>query len=150
MSDAAPQNFKNHGATDPWFHYVLSLILVLNFCYALCHLVVAILHHTFSFPDAWFVVLSYGLLIIWVKVRTYPLKVQDRVIRLEERLRLQSLAPADWQKQIQNLSEAQLIGLRFAPDEEVVDLAKQALAENLTRKQIKERFKNWRADTFRI
>jgi len=150
MSDAVPQNFKNHGAIDPWFHYVLTPILVLNFCYALCHLVVSIFHHTFSFSDAWFLVLSYGLLIIWVKLRTYPLKVQDRVIRLEERLRLQSLAPADWQKQIQNLSETQLIGLRFASDEEVVDLAKQALVEKLTRKQIKERIKNWRADNFRI
>jgi len=150
MSEAAPQNFKNHGATDPWFHYVLFLILVLNLGYALCHFVLSILHQKLSFASAWMVVLSLAAFILWVKVRTYALKVQDRVIRLEERLRLQSLAPADWQKQILNLSEAQLIGLRFASDEEVVGLAKQALAENLTRKQIKERIKNWRADNFRI
>jgi hypothetical protein len=150
MSEATPQNFKNHGAIDPWLHYVLFLILTLNFLYSLCHLVLSLVRHMHSFSAAWSVVLSFALCILWVKVRTYPLKVQDRVIRLEERLRLQLLAPADWQKEIVRLSEAQLIGLRFAPDEEVVGLAKQALAENLTRKQIKERIKNWRADNFRI
>ncbi len=84
------------------------------------------------------------------KLRTYPLKVQDRVIRLEERLRLQALAPAEWHPQIYRLTEDQLIGLRFAADDEVVELAKQALEHNLTRKQIKERIQNWRADHLRV
>ena len=150
MSESTPQNFKNHGSVDPWFHYVLFSILILNFLYAVCHLVLAFVRNTHTFPAAWFLVLSFALCIFWVKVRTYPLKVQDRVIRLEERLRLQLLAPAGWQKEILLLSEGQLIGLRFASDEEVVDLAKSALAENLTRKQIKERIKNWRTDNFRI
>jgi hypothetical protein len=150
MSEATPQNFKNHGAVDPWFHYVLFSILILNFLYSICHLVLAFVRHTHTLQAAWFLVLSFALCIFWVKVRTYSLKVQDRVIRLEERLRLQSLAPVEWHKQILHLSEGQLIGLRFAADEEVVDLAKLALVENLTRKQIKERIKNWRADNFRI
>src|ERR1700735_103350 len=85
-----------------------------------------------------------------VKLRSYPLKVQDRVIRLEERLRLQALAPAQWHAQIYRLSEDQLIGLRFASDDEVVELAKQALEHNLNRKQIKERIKSWRADEWRV
>jgi hypothetical protein len=76
--------------------------------------------------------------------------VQDRVIRLEERLRLQALAPSEWHAQIYRLNEDQLIGLRFASDDEVVDLAKQALEESLTRKQIKERIKIWRTDDWRI
>ena len=84
------------------------------------------------------------------KMRLYPLKVQDRVIRLEERLRLQALAPAEWHSQIYRLTEDQLIGLRFAADDEVVELAKQALEHNLNRKQIKERIKNWRADNWRV
>jgi len=69
---------------------------------------------------------------------------------LEERLRLQTLAPAEWRPQIALLTEDQLIGLRFAPDEEVVALAKLALEEHLNRKQIKERIQNWRADNWRI
>jgi hypothetical protein len=60
------------------------------------------------------------------------------------------LAPPEWQKQIGRLSEDQLIGLRFAGDDEVVALARQALEENLNRKQIKERIRNWRADTWRV
>jgi Family of unknown function (DUF6526) len=76
--------------------------------------------------------------------------VQDRVIRLEERLRLQALAPPAWHAQIYRLSEDQLIALRFAADDEVVELAQQALEHNLSRKQIKERIKNWRPDDWRV
>ena len=67
-----------------------------------------------------------------------------------ERLRLQALAPAEWHAQIYRLTEDQLIGLRFASDDEVVALAKQALEHNLSRKQIKERIKSWRADDWRV
>jgi hypothetical protein len=91
-----------------------------------------------------------AFIIFYIRVRTYPLKVQDRVIRLEERLRLQSLAPAEWHTQIYRLTEDQLIGLRFAGDDEVVALAKLALEENLTRKQIKQRIGNWRSDDWRV
>ncbi len=72
------------------------------------------------------------------------------MIRLEERLRLQALAPAAWHTQIYRLSEDQLIALRFAADDEVVALAEQALEQNLTRKQIKERIRSWRADEWRV
>jgi hypothetical protein len=90
-----------------------------------------------------------ALIIVFLKIREYPIKVQDRVIRLEERIRLQALAPPEWHTQIYRLSEGQLIGLRFAADDEVVALAKQALEENLSRKQIKERIRNWRPDEWR-
>jgi hypothetical protein len=96
------------------------------------------------------VVLSIGAILLLFRLRQYPLKVQDRVIRLEERLRLQALAPPAWHSQIHRLTEDQLIGLRFASDDEVVALATQALDENLTRKQIKERIRNWRADYWRV
>jgi hypothetical protein len=96
------------------------------------------------------VVLSVAAILALLKMRQYPMKVQDRVIRLEERLRLQTLAPSEWHTQMNRLSEDQLIGLRFASDEEVVELAKQALEHNLTRKQIKERIKDWRADYWRV
>jgi hypothetical protein len=148
MSKSSPQNLKNHGRLDPAFHYILFIVLVANLVFAVAHLV----RHWGDTPisSAWFVVLSLAVFIPFTKLRTYPLKVQDRVIRLEERLRLQALAPAEWHPQIYRLSEDQLIGLRFAADDEVVELAKQSLEENLTRKQIKERINNWRADDWRV
>ena len=148
MSSSTPQSLKNHARFDPPFHFVLSLILVANLVFAIFHLI----HHweDARIATGWYLVLSIVVFIPWLKLRTYPLKVQDRVIRLEERIRLQALAPAEWHKQIYNLTEDQLIGLRFAGDDEVVGLAKQALEEHLNRKQIKERIKSWRADNCRV
>jgi hypothetical protein len=148
MSKSSPQNLKNHGKIDPQFHYVMFFVLIANLVFAIFHL----MHHwnNARVACAWYLVLSLVVFIPWMKLRTYPLKVQDRVIRLEERLRLQALAPAQWHSQIYRLTEDQLIGLRFAADEEVVELAKQALEHNLTRKQIKERIQSWRPDYFRI
>jgi len=145
MSDTTPQNFKNHGRLDPPYHMVLAAVLGVNFI-----VVVAYLMNHFNIFTSWLLILSIAAFIPMIKVRSYPLKVQDRVIRLEERLRLQALAPAEWHAQIYRLTEDQLIGLRFAADDEVVELAKQALEENLNRKQIKERIKNWRVDNWRV
>ena len=145
MNNPKPQNLKNHASFDPWFHIFLALMLVLN----LLHAVHRLIFH-FGFSSGWDLLLAFALIVGWIKIRTYPLKVQDRVIRLEERLRLSALAPAEGRELLVKLSEDQLIGLRFASDEEVIQLAHQAIAENLTRKQIKERIKNWRADYFRI
>jgi hypothetical protein len=145
MSTTETQNFKNHGRLDPPYHMVLGTVLAVNLYMA----------GLFAYKDwnlftGWLVVLSIAIWIPVLKIRTYALKVQDRVIRLEERLRLQALAPAEWHAQIYNLTEGQLIGLRFASDGEVVALAKEALEQNLTRKQIKERIKSWRPDEFRV
>ena len=144
MSEKTPQDLKNHGRTDAWF-MTLGLIVVINLIVAIVSLV-----RVRNLDHAWVLILSLGLIVLWLRVRGYPLKVQDRVIRLEERLRLRALAPPEWQAQIHRLSEDQLIGLRFAGDDEVVALAGQALAENLNRKQIKERIRSWRADTWRV
>ena len=148
MSKASQQNLKNHGRVDPQFHYVLFFVLIANMIFAVFHLI----HHWADsrVASGWFLVLSMAVFIPFFKLRTYPLKVQDRVIRLEERLRLQALAPREWHSQIYRLTEDQMIGLRFAADDEVVELAKQALEGNLTRKEIKERIHSWRADNWRI
>ncbi len=145
MSESAPQNLKNHGRLDPLFHIVTFFALIAN----LVVVIVYTVHHV-SFYSAWLVFLSVLVFVPYFKLRLYPLKVQDRVIRLEERIRLQALAPSEWHTQIYRLTEDQLIGLRFAGDDEVVELAKQALEHNLTRKQIKERIKNWRPDNWRV
>ncbi|MGO9435969.1 MAG: DUF6526 family protein [Terracidiphilus sp.] len=141
----SPQGLKNHGRFDPLFHFFLAPVSLANVIIA----IVALVHHH-NFFHWWMLVLSIAAFLLLFKLRSYPLKVQDRVIRLEERLRLQALAPAEWHAQIYRLTEDQLIGLRFASDDEVVELAKQALEHNLTRKQIKERIKSWRADEWRV
>lgn len=145
MSEKVPQTLKNHGRMDPQFHMILFAVLVINLIFAIAFLV----QHRSVYSE-WLVILAIAVFIPVIKLRSYPLKVQDRVIRLEERLRLQALAPPEWHTQIYKLSEDQLIGLRFAADDEVVELAKQALEHNLNRKQIKERIKEWRPDTFRV
>jgi len=144
MSERTPQNLSNHARTDGWF-MVLGLIVVVNLIVAIVSLV-----QVRNFHHVWVLILSLALIVLWLRVRQYPMKVQDRLIRLEERLRLQAMAPPEWQGQIHRLSEDQLIGLRFAGDDEVVALARQALEENLNRKQIKQRIRNWRADTWRV
>jgi|SRR5580700_6130480 hypothetical protein len=145
MSKSQPQSLKNHARFDPPFHFVLVIVFLVNLGISIDYVV----KHP-GFYSAWYVVLSVAAILALLKMRLYPLKVQDRVIRLEERLRLQALAPSEWHTQIYRLSEDQLIGLRFAADDEVVELAKQALEHHLTRKQIKERINNWRGDYWRV
>jgi len=145
MSKSDSQNFKNHARFDPPFHFVLIFVLLANLIVSIVYVV----KHP-CFYSAWFVVLAVAAILGLLKMRLYPLKVQDRVIRLEERLRLQALAPSEWHTQIYHLTEDQLIGLRFAADDEVVELAKQAIEHHLTRKQIKERIKDWRPDNWRV
>ena len=145
MSQSEPQSLKNHGRLDPLYHFFLLWVFLAN-------VIVSIVYaaHHFCFYSAWLVLLAIAAFVALFIMRVYPLKVQDRVIRLEERLRLQALAPEEWHSQIYRLTEDQLIALRFAADDEVVELAKQALEHNLTRKQIKQRIKSWRADDWRV
>lgn len=139
------QSLENHARFDPFFHLFIFVVYLVN-------LVIAgiLLYRQPGLWTGWYLVLSLSVIVPILKLRLYPLKVQDRVIRLEERLRLQALAPQEWHGQIYRLSEDQLIALRFAGDDEVVELAKQALEHNLNRKQIKERIRSWRADDLRV
>ncbi len=145
MNSKKHQSYKNHVRFDPLYHVVLFSVLVINLVVVVVHL----LHHV-NLHSVWLLVLSLAAMLLFLKMRLYAMTVQDRVIRLEERLRLQALAPAEWHAQIYHLSTDQLIGLRFASDDEVVALAKEALEKGLNRKQIKERVKNWRADWERV
>jgi hypothetical protein len=145
MSKSEPQGFKNHARLDPIFHFFLAWISLASIIIAIFYIV-----HQPGFYSAWLVVVALAVFFALFKLRSYPMKVQDRVIRLEERLRLQALAPAEWHTQIYCLTEDQLIGLRFASDDEVVELANQALEHNLNRKQIKERIMSWRPDGWRV
>ena len=148
MSDTKPQTFSNHSRLDPPFHIVAMLALLLNLIFGIILLVLSI--HSQLWLSLWIVTLSVVLVIAVFKARMYPLKVQDRIIRLEERLRMDALLPDHLRKRIPELTEDQLIGLRFASDEELPKLVEQTLEKHLDRRQIKERIQNWRPDHYRI
>jgi len=141
----AEQNFKNHARTDPMFHGFLFLGALLLLGFTIYALVKQpnLLGAVRVFAVLWAMVLMF-------KVRLYALKVQDRVIRLEERLRLAQLLPDATRSRIGELSEPQLIALRFASDGEVAGLVQQTLDGKWDPKQIKGAVKVWRADFFRV
>lgn len=148
MSNPEPQSFRNHARLDPPYHLFTSAALLANLIIGVILLVVSF--HTQLLLGIWIVILSTVLFVIFIKLRTYPLKVQDRIIRLEERIRMDALLPEPLRKRIPELTEGQLIALRFASDDELPSLVELSLDKQLTRKQIKERIQNWRPDHFRI
>ncbi len=141
----SPQNLGNHTRLDPFFHFFLLPALVA----LLIHSVVPLIRHP-GWEHFWAVLLVTALAVAAVKARTYALKVQDRVIRLEQRLRLAALLPESLRSQIAKLSESQLIALRFASDEEVPALVQRTLSENLSRADIKKSIKTWQPDDWRV
>jgi hypothetical protein len=145
MASATTQSFANHARLDPPFHFVLAPIGL-----AAIILSVNLLVRQPGIGSILGVLLSVGLFMIAAKARSYALKAQDRVIRLEERLRLSMLLPEATRPRIVELTEPQLIALRFASDAEAPALAMRALNEGLTKKQIKASIQIWRADYFRI
>jgi len=103
-----------------------------------------------NFHSFLLIVLAVAMLTLTFKVRLYALKVQDRIIRLEERLRLTQLLSEPLRSRIPELTEGQLCGLRFASDAEVPKLVERALNEKLKRKDIKQSIQNWRPDYWRV
>jgi uncharacterized protein DUF6526 len=145
MADKVPQTRGNHARVDPAFHYFFAPIGFLLIVWAIIHLI----RHP-GFEAAGIAGITVLVALIGFKARTYSLKVQDRVIRLEERLRLAMLLPEPLRARIPELSEPQLIALRFGSDDEVPLLAERALKENLTNKQVKELIRHWRPDYWRV
>lgn len=145
MSDQTPQTRSNHTRLDPAFHFFLVPAVLLYLVWTIIHLV----RHPAPDSLALFGI-AIVLFVMTYKFRTYSLKVQDRVIRLEERLRLATLVSDPLRSRIPELTESQLIGLRFASDAELPGLMERALNEKLDRKQIKAAIVNWRGDYWRV
>ena len=144
----AEQSYQNHRQYVPGFHFVTFGILALNVLWSLWRLFQGA---GLPLPDRiWNVVLAIGLVLLAWYSRTFPMRVQDRVIRAEERLRLAQLLPPDLASRVGELRPGQLVALRFASDEEVPDLTRKVLAGELRGgDDIKKAIQRWRADYLR-
>lgn len=137
------QSFSNHTKYVPPFHFFVLPVLALNLIWSIYHLWK--LH--FSFEGIVGALLALALVLGFLYARMFALCVQDRLIRLEERLRLARLLPDDLKPRIEEFSVAQLVALRFACDDELPALARKVLAENVrSRRAIKQLVKTWRPD----
>ncbi len=139
------QNFANHRRFHPPFHFFVIPIMVINVVVA-----VTLLVRTPSLWSSWQLLFAIGLLTLSILPRSYALKVQDRVIRLEERLRIQQLSQAP-KTEIDRLTPRQLVTLRFCSDEQLAELTQEVLSGTVKNtKEIKQRIKLWRADYLRV
>ncbi len=140
------QTYANHTRWHPPFHFFLMPLFLLNIIFAAVQL--------FRFRDldhaAW-LILAIGLAVLSVLARINALRVQDRVIRLEERLRYQQVLPPSLAQSAGALPMNQIVALRFASDEELPALVQQILDGKLTQgSEIKRAVREWRADTMRV
>jgi hypothetical protein len=145
MADRAPQNFSNHTRRDPLFHFFILPVFAITLIATVVHLV-----RRPGLHSAWLVVVMIAAIVAIFKLRLYPLKVQDRVIRLEERLRLAILLDPALRPRIAEFTESQLVALRFASDAELPALAARALNQKLAAPDIKKAIQQWRPDYWRV
>ena len=142
MANQKPQNYQNHVLTLPLFHFVF-LVFAINLGWTIYHLV----RSGIRFRSVFTVLMAVALLILYFYTRRFALTVQDRVIRLEMRLRLAELLPGELRPRIPEFTVDQLIALRFASDAELPALARKVLEEKINdRKTIKQLVKGWQAD----
>ena len=146
LGEKMPQTYANHARFVPLFHFVVFGLLVVNALYRLYVVV-----RWFGLGTLIDALLGIALVLFAWSVRTFDARLQDRIIRLEMRLRLARLLPAELQPRIAELSPGQLIALRFAPDAEVPALVAEVLAGRLTKgSEIKQRIQTWEPDYFRV
>ncbi len=140
-----PQNLQNHAKFDPAFHFFLAPVALL--------LLIGAIYNVFKNPDG--SAIAHLIAGIWAivamfKIRLYALKVQDRVIRLEEQLRMEKLLPPALNGRARELTEGQIIALRFASDGELPALVEKTLSNKLAPKDIKQAIQSWRPDYWRV
>jgi cell division protein ZapA (FtsZ GTPase activity inhibitor) len=145
---AKPQSYENHARFDPLVHFSTMPVLLVN-------LGLSIYYTLHNWPihnklALWWIVMSLTLIVMNVAARTAALRAQNRVIRLEEKLRIASLVTASELVELDSLTMEQYIALRFASNPELPELARRAVREKLTGKQIKESVVSWRADNDRV
>ncbi|MFP6571416.1 MAG: DUF6526 family protein [Vicinamibacterales bacterium] len=145
MSEKKPQNYENHAKFIPVFHYIALPLLLVNFFGALFRVTQEISFYTLNGVG-----LAISLIVVALFTRLFALKAQDRVIRLEEQIRMQTFLPDALKAQVGRLTMGQIVALRFASDEELVDLTQDALDQNTSPNALKQAVKNWRPDYDRV
>jgi hypothetical protein len=140
-----PQTLQNHTKLDPPFHFFLAPVGLLLLIGSIVQLV----------RDPGWMSAAHVVVMIWAvvavfKIRIYALKVQDRVIRVEEKLRMEKLLPESLKSRVYELTEQQFIALRFASDGELPTLVEKTLKDHLAPKAIKQSIQNWRPDYWRV
>jgi hypothetical protein len=145
MAERQPQNFANHRRIVPLYHVGIFGVLAINLIWRLIQLV-----RWPSWPALLELAVAVALLGLSFYVRIFALTVQDRIIRLEMRLRLKEILPADLKGRIDELDRDQFVALRFASDAEMPDLMREVLTNNIgNRDEIKRRIKTWVPDNLR-
>jgi len=140
------QDYSNHVRWHTPYHFVLLPILLLHLIWCLVRVV-----KTPGFESAEALLLAAGLAVLATLARTNALRAQDRVIRLEERLRFQRLLPAELAAKAGALPAGFIVALRFASDEELPELARQAVEHKFARPgELKRAIKHWRGDHLRV
>ena len=141
-----PQTYANHTRWHPPFHFFVMPVMLINLIWSIVDFVKAPGRNS-----GWWIVVSLALVVLALVVRLNSLKVQDRLIRLEEKLRYQQRLSPTLLLQTSALAPAQTVALRFAGDDELEALVSAVVSGKLTTpKDIKQAIKNWRADTFRV
>ena len=140
------QSYDNHTKLVPMFHYVTLPILMINFVVSAYGMVTG-----FSLEALLGTLVALALVISLVFGRVFALGAQDRVIRLEEQMRMQRVLPDDLKSRVADFTTEQLIALRFCPDDELPDLSRKVLDDGIPdRKTIKQMIKTWRPDQQRL
>lgn len=140
------QTLENHARLVTGYHRVLAALLLVLVLWSVSRLITA-----FSLESFAQLVLVIALLVTAFYARAFPVGVQDRLIRLEERLRMERVLPEELRPRIGEFTTRQLIALRFASDEELPGLARRVLDEGLVEaRAIKQSIRSWRADHQRI
>lgn len=145
MAEKVPQNYANHRRFVPLYHFFAFGVFAVNQIWAIVRLV-----HAPSWENGFGVLLAFALLCLFFFARIFAMTVQDRLIRLEMRLRLQQILPSDLKARIYDLSPHQMIGLRFASDAEMADLVRDVVTNDIKdREVIKKKVKDWQGDYLR-
>jgi hypothetical protein len=139
------QTLANHAKFDPPFHFFVLPVFLIN--------IIVVAYQLFRHPGiwgAWLLLLSLAFLVLAGRIRSWATHLQDRIIRMEERFRLSAILQEPLRSRIGELSDSQLVGLRFASDAELPALVQRALDEKLSRSDIKKAVTDWRPDYSRV